>query len=53
MAGSRLTLALLIAAAVVVTSAVLLDRFPELTSELLAQMTTTGSHAGHDMGRVR
>jgi hypothetical protein len=54
MAGSRITLALLIAAAVVVTSAILLDRFPELTSELLAQMmTTTGSHTGHDMGRMR
>lgn len=53
MAGSRITLALLIAAAVVVTSAIVLDRFPELTSELLAQMTTTGSHAGHDMERLR
>jgi hypothetical protein len=54
MTGSRITLALLITAAVVVTSAILLDRFPELTSELLAQMiTTTGSPTGHDMGRMR
>ncbi|HET9488798.1 MAG TPA: hypothetical protein VFR64_03430 [Methylomirabilota bacterium] len=53
MAGGRITLALLIAAAVVVTSAIVLDRFPELTSELLAQMTTTGSHAGHDMEILR
>jgi hypothetical protein len=54
MAGSRLTLALLIAAAVVVTSAILLDRFPDLTSELLAQvMTTTDSQSGHNMGRLR
>ena len=54
MAGSRLTLGLLIAAAVVVTSAMLLDRFPDLTSELLARvMMTTDSHSGHDMGRLR
>jgi hypothetical protein len=53
MAGSRITLALLIAATVVVTSAIVLDRFPELTSEFLAQMTTTGPHAGHDMKRLR
>jgi hypothetical protein len=53
MAGSRVTLALLIAAAVVVTSAILLDRFPELTSELLTQMTTGEPHTSHDMGRMR
>jgi hypothetical protein len=53
MAGSRTTVALLIVAALVVTASILLDRFPELTSELLAQMTTAGSHTGHDMGSMR
>src|SRR3989441_8291356 len=36
MAGSRITLALLIVATLVVTAAVVLDRYPEFTSELLA-----------------
>jgi hypothetical protein len=54
MAGSRLTLALLTAAAVIVTAAIVLDRFPDLTSDLLARvMTTTGPHSGHDMGTPR
>ncbi len=39
MAGSRVTLALLIAASLVLASAIALDRFPEMTSDLLARLT--------------
>ena len=35
MAGSRLTLALLIVASLVVATSIALDRFPEITSDLL------------------
>ena len=52
MAGSRVTLALLIAASLVVASAIALDRFPEMTSDLLARLTEgpgQGHDAGHDM----
>ncbi len=52
MAGSRMTLALLIAAGVIVTTSIVLDRFPEVTSDLLARLTDggdRGSHSGHDM----
>lgn len=52
MAGSRMTLALLIAAGVVVTTSIVLDQFPEVTSDLLARLTDggdRGSHSGHDM----
>ena len=52
MAGSRMTLALLIAASLVVASAIALDRFPEMTSDLLARLTDgtgQGSAAGPDM----
>jgi hypothetical protein len=52
MAGSRLTLALLVAAAAVVTASIALDRFPEATSALLARLTDRagqGPGAGHDM----
>ena len=38
MAGSRLTLALLIAASAVVATSIVLDRFPEMTSDLLARL---------------
>src|SRR2546425_6616600 len=38
MAGSRITLALLIVASLVVTTSIVLDRFPELTSDLLAHV---------------
>src|SRR5262244_2114926 len=49
MAGSRITLALLIVAALVVTAAVVLDRYPEFTSDLLAHvMRSDAPHAGHD-----
>jgi hypothetical protein len=39
MAGSKITLALLIVASLVVATSILLDRFPEMTSELLARVT--------------
>jgi len=54
MAGSRITLALLIAASVVVTTAIVLDRFPEFTSDLLARvMSDDQPHTGHNMGGAR
>lgn len=54
MAGSRVTLALLIMASLVVTASIALDRFPELTSDLLARvMNSDASHTGHDMGGMR
>ena len=54
MAGSRVTLALLIVATLVVTAAVVLDRYPEFTSDLLAHlMSSDAPHTGHDMGRMR
>ena len=51
MAGSRITLAVLVLAALIVTSSIVLDRFPEMTSDLLARITDAGEHAavGHDM----
>jgi uncharacterized membrane protein len=52
MAGSRVTLALLIAASLVVASAIVLDQFPEMTSDLLLRLTEgpgQGQGAGHDM----
>ncbi|MBI4240198.1 MAG: hypothetical protein HY613_00645, partial [Candidatus Rokubacteria bacterium] len=52
MAGSRVTLALLTAASLVVASAIALDRFPEMTSDLLARLTEgagQGSDRGQDM----
>ena len=54
MAGSRVTLALLIVASLVVTSSIMLDRFPEFTSDLLAHvMSSDQSHSGHNMGNTR
>ena len=54
MAGSRITLALLIVASVVVTTAIVLDRFPEFTSDLLAHvMSDDQPHTGHSMGGMR
>ena len=54
MAGSRVTLALLILASVVVASSITLDRFPEFTSDLLAQLVKSDpAHTGHDMGGMR
>lgn len=51
MAGSRVTLALLILAGVVVATSIVLDQFPESTSELLARLTdgSAPGAAGHDM----
>ncbi len=40
MAGSRLILGLLVAASVVVAAAIALDRFPEMTSDLIARLTS-------------
>ena len=54
MAGSRITLALLIVASLVVTTSIVLDRFPEFTSDLLAHvMNGDAPHPGHDMGEMR
>lgn len=50
MAGARATLALLVAASLVVAGAIALDRFPELTSDLVARLTESGAQdASHDM----
>ena len=51
MAGGRTTLALLVLASLVVMTAILLDRFPEMTSDILVRLSDTGgqSAAGHDM----
>jgi len=54
MGGSRTTLALLILASLVVTTTIVLDRFPEFTSDLLARvMSGDQSHTGHNMGEMR
>jgi uncharacterized membrane protein len=54
MAGSRPTLALLILASLVVTTAIVLDRFPEFTSEVLAHVISGDqTHTGHNMGGMR
>jgi uncharacterized membrane protein len=54
MAGSRITLALLIVASLVVTTSIALDRFPEFTSDLLAHaMSGNAPHSSHDMGGMR
>ena len=52
MAGSRITVALLIVASIVVATSIVLDRFPEMTSDLLARITERagqGRDGGHDM----
>jgi hypothetical protein len=52
MAGSRVTLGLLMAASLVVAGAIVLDQFPEMTSDLLVRLTEgvgQGQGAGHDM----
>ena len=54
MAGSRVTLALLVVASLVVTASIALDRFPEFTADLLANVMDRGAgHSGHDMGGTR
>ena len=51
MAGSRTTLVLLVSASLVVVTAIVLDRFPEATADLLARLSHASGHgaAGHDM----
>ncbi len=54
MAGSRVTLALLIVATLVVGTSIVLDRFPEFTSDVLAHvMNSDAGHSGHDRGGMR
>jgi hypothetical protein len=58
MAGSRITLAALALAALVVTTSIVLDRFPEMTSDLLARISDggaqgAGAHDMHDMKDMR
>src|SRR5437879_6929074 len=54
MVGSRLTLALLIAASLIVTTAIVLDRFPEFTSDVLTHvMSGDQPHTGHNMGGMQ
>jgi hypothetical protein len=49
MAGSRTTLTVLIVATVVVAAAIVLDQFPEMTSDLLMSLAGGGdTGAGHD-----
>ena len=51
MAGGRTTLVLLVLASLVVLTAIALDRFPEVTADLLTHLSDAGGHgaAGHDM----
>ena len=51
MAGGRTTLALLVLASLVVVTAIVLDRFPEATSDLLARLSNASGRgaAEHDM----
>ena len=51
MAGGRTTLALLVLASLVVVTAIVVDRFPEVTSDFLARLSDASGHgaAGHDM----
>ena len=51
MAGGRTILVLLVLASLVVLTAIVLDRFPEATSDLLARLSPASGHGagGHDM----
>jgi hypothetical protein len=51
MAGSRLTLALLVVASLVVATSIILDRFPEMTSDLVSRLMDTAAPSGHEMHR--
>jgi len=56
MAGSRVTLALLIVAGLVVATSIVLDRFPEMSSDLLVRLTDEGTHgsaSGHKMDDMK
>ena len=54
LAGGTITLALLIVASLVVATSIVLDQFPEMTSDLLARLTEGPNQggAGHDMKGV-
>jgi len=53
MAGSRVALAVLLVASLIVVSSIVLDRFPEMTSDVLARLAEDGhSGARHDMKRM-
>jgi hypothetical protein len=53
-AGSRITVVLLVVASVVVATSIVLDRFPDLTSDLLARvMDGDAGHTNHNMGGMR
>ena len=51
MAGSTITLALLIVATLMVGTSIVVDRFPEVTADMLARLTdrTAPDATGHDM----
>ena len=49
MAGSRVTLALLILASLVVGTSIVLDRFPEMTSNLLLRLSRRSGGRRHDV----
>jgi len=54
MAGSRITLAFLVVASLVVGTSIVLDRFPEFTSDLLTHlMNSDAGRTGHGMGGMR
>ena len=56
MAGSRVTLTLLIVAGLVVATSIVLDRFPEMSSDLLVRLTDGGTHgsaSGHKMDDMK
>ena len=56
MAGSRVTLTLLIVAGLVVATSIVLDRFPEMSSDLLVRLTGGGTHdgaSGHTMDDMK
>jgi hypothetical protein len=53
LAGSRVTLVVLVVASGIVATSIVLDRFPEMTSDVLAWLAE-GNHSGarHDMKRM-
>jgi len=56
MAGSRITLTLLIVAGLVVATSIVLDRFPKMSSDLLVRLTDGGTHgsaSGHKMDDMK
>jgi hypothetical protein len=56
MAGSRVSLTLLIVAGLVVATSIVLDRFPEMSSDLLVRLTDGGTHgsaSGHKMDDMK